>query len=227
MNSLDIAVLVLVALCAFAGYRQGLIHTVYRLVSFFAAILFARFFYSYVARFLRETALFTMIKDSVRAGLNLEGFVTEYVAGQQMEIMEALPWPVSQFSGLLYTWFQPDITEILQVQTLEDYVASFFATIAINGIAIVLVFAFALVVLSMLGAVLDVFGRLPVIRTFNRFGGLAVGIVMGVGISWVCIVVMSIIMGAGANAEVYDMLHGSFIAGTVFDSLMPQLAALP
>lgn len=225
MNALDIAVLVLVALFAFAGYKRGLIHTVYRLASLFIAIALSRILFPYIARLLQGTYLYTMIQGGIKHSLNLEGFVTEYTAGRQTEIIESLPLPV-QLRGLLHAQFVPDVHGILRVDTIEEYISAFFANIAINGIAIVVVFAVVLGSLSVIGAVLDVIGKLPVIRTFNNFGGLAVGVVMGVGISWLSIIIFSMFFATSANPEGYELIQNSFFARSVLDSMIRELTVV-
>ncbi|MCL2197856.1 MAG: CvpA family protein [Defluviitaleaceae bacterium] len=222
MNYLDIGVLVLVALCALAGYRRGLIRTVYGLVSFFLAIALANMLFPYAAAFLRETVIFDVLQESIKTGLNLEGFVTQYAAGRQADIIESLPIPAA-FRGLLHAQFEADMHGVLQFDTIEDYVSAFFANIAVNGIAIVLVFILSLLILSVFGAVLDIVGRLPVINTFNRLGGFVFGILMGAGISWLVIVVLSMFFATSTNAEIYDLMINSVFAGGVFERMIGPL----
>ncbi|MCL1863410.1 MAG: CvpA family protein [Defluviitaleaceae bacterium] len=222
MNYLDIGVLVLVILCALAGYRRGLIRTVYGLVSFFLAIFLANLLFPYAAAFLRETFVFDALQDSIKTGLNLEGFVTQYTAGRQADIIESLPIPAA-FRGLLHAQFEADMHGILRFDTIEDYVSAFFANIAVNGIALVLVFMVAMVLLSVIGGVLDIVGRLPVINTFNRLGGLAFGVLLGVGISWLVMVVLSMFLATSTNADVYDLIMDSVFGSRVFERVIEPL----
>ncbi|MCL1843499.1 MAG: CvpA family protein [Defluviitaleaceae bacterium] len=226
MNTLDIVVLVLIALCALAGYRQGLVRTVYRLASFFIAVFLAQRLFPYVARMLRGTRLYETIQESIKSGLNLEGFVADYAAaGRSGEIIEALPLPINM-RNLLQERFVEGVHGVLQVDTVEAYISGFFANIAINGIAMVLVFLLVLIILAIAGMALDIVHLLPVISTFNRIGGLGVGILLGVGIAWISIVVMSMFFATSANPEVYDLLHNSFSARLVLSSVMPALTAV-
>jgi uncharacterized membrane protein required for colicin V production len=225
VNYIDLAIIILVALCAFAGYRQGLIRTVYRLVSFFIALFLANALYPHIARLMRDSFIFTGIQNSIKTGLNLEGFVTEYAAEQQASIIDTLPLPAA-LRVMLQNNFSPDVHGILRVETIEDYISAFFANIAINGIAIVGVFLFVLVFLTAVGAVLDIIGKLPVIRTFNNWGGLIFGCIMGAGISWISVIVLSMFFATSTNPEFYELLQGSFFASRVLDSMLPSLTAV-
>ena len=225
MNAIDLAVLVLVALCALAGYRRGLIRTVYRLVSFFIALFLANRLYAPVARMLRGTALFSSIQDSVSTGLNLERFVGEHTAARQAEIIDSLQLP-EMLRELLHSFNTPNMYELLQVSTVDEYISGFFANMVINAIAIVSVFVLVLLALSIAGVALDIVGKLPVINTFNNLGGLIVGIGLGAVLAWVSIVVMTLIFSTGSNPEMYDLMRGSLAARWVLDSMMPQLTAV-
>lgn len=225
MNYLDIGILVLVALCALAGYQQGIIRTVYRLISFFLAIFFATLLHPYVSQFLRDSVFFVRIQDGIKSTLNLDGFVTTYAEGMHTEIIDSLPLP-GQIRGMLHSQFEPNIHGILRVDTIEEYVSAFFANIAINGISIIAVFCIVLIGLSLLGVALDVVGKLPVISTFNNWGGLIFGVIMGAGISYICIYVLSMFFATSANPEVYEMINGSFIARNVLELMLPRLTAV-
>ncbi|MCL2577209.1 MAG: CvpA family protein [Defluviitaleaceae bacterium] len=224
MNILDICVLVLVALCAFAGYQQGLIRTVYRLVSFFIAVFLANMLYPYVAQFLRGTLVFSGIQDSVKSGLDLGGFVSEYSTEWQNEVFESLPLS-TQIRSFLFSHFEPDVHGILRIDTIEEYISLFFANIAINGIAIIVVFFLVIIILSVIGIAIDIVGKLPVIKTFNNLGGFIVGVVIGAGISWICIVVLSMVFATSANEEIFELIQDSFIVSRVTDLVLPRLAA--
>jgi uncharacterized membrane protein required for colicin V production len=226
MNSLDLAILVLVALCALAGFRQGLIRTVYRLASLFISMILAYAIFPFVASFLRMTPLFSMIQNGIRGSLRLDDFVMEQVTNGPAEIIAALPLPAA-FRGLLEERFEPAVHGVLQVDTIEYYVSGFFANIAINGIAIILAFMLVMVLLSVGGAMLDIVGKMPVINTFNNIGGLIVGILLGIGISWLCVIGMAFFFASSANPDVYYFMQNSFFAGGVLESMLPQLTAAP
>ena len=225
MNMIDLAVLILVALCAFAGYRRGLIRTVYRLVSFFIAIFLARQLYAPVARVLRGTPLFTSIQNSIASALNLERLVGEHTAARQVEIIDSLPLPAN-LRELLHSYNTPNMYELLQVSTIEDYISGFFANMVINAIAIVLVFLIVIIGLSIAGIALDIVGKLPIINMFNRAGGLIFGLVLGGVLAWISLLVMTLLFATGQSPEMYELMQGSFVARWMLSSMMPQLTAV-
>ncbi|MCL1883032.1 MAG: CvpA family protein [Defluviitaleaceae bacterium] len=226
MNYLDLIVIVLIALCALSGFRRGLIRTVYGLVSFFIAWIIASAIYPYVARILRGTVLFDIIRDGIKTGLNLEMFVNEHSMARQAELIEAIPIPLPEQLRERLLNIEPDISGLLRVDAIEDYISTFFTNVAINGIAIIAVFIIVIIILSILGSVLDIVGKLPVINTLNNFGGLAVGILLGAGISWVSIIALSTFFTTSANPAMLEILDGSYIARWVLDFMMPEVSVL-
>ena len=226
MNALDIGILVIVALCAWGGYRRGLIHTVYRLVSFFAALFLAYQLYPHVADFLRDTAVFTTIRDGIARAMNLETVFNEHAVARGAEIIDTLPLPAA-LRVLLHSHNTPDMYAFLQVATVEEYISGFFANMIINGFALLIVFMLAMFALALVGSLLDIVSMLPVVRTLNRAGGLALGLVMGFVIVWVSLVIMTMLLATGAHQTVYELLQDSFIASWIFESefVLPMLVA--
>ena len=224
MNILDIAILAIIALCAIAGYRRGLLRAVYRLVAFFVAIFIARALYPFVARALRQTVLLPRIQEGISNALNLEGVFYEQTTVRGTEVINSLPIP-GILQTLLHSYNTPNMFEILQVATVEEYVSGFFANIVINGIAIVIVFVLTLVILVLIGNVLDVVTLLPVIRTLNHIGGVIFGVAVGAIVIWLALVITALFI-AGAEPTVYALLEGSRIAQWLFEFTLPQLTTV-
>jgi len=227
MNILDFVIIVIVALCAWGGFRRGLIRTVYRLVSFFVALFVAHQLYPYAARFLRETQLFPMIRDGIARAMNLQAVFNEHTAARGAEIIDRLPLP-GALRAQLHLNNTPDMFELLRVATVEEYISSFFANMVINAIAILAVFVLAMVALAIVGSLLDIVGMLPVIRTLNRVGGLAVGLAIGAILVWVGLVAMTLMFAAGVHPSLNDLLQGSVITAWIFDNefILPWLTAV-
>jgi uncharacterized membrane protein required for colicin V production len=216
VNALDIIILAVVALCAIAGYHKGLIRTVYRLVSFLAAIFIALRLYTFVARILRQTALFPAIKNGISRTVNLEGVGAE--------IIDNLPIP-GVFQTLLHSYNTPNMFELLQVETVEEYIAGFFANMAINGIAILALFVLTMFALIFVGYALDIVSKLPVINFLNRIGGFVFGIAISCIIIWL-VLVTAALFAAAYHPFIYNLLDGSWVTQRLFELTLPQLATV-
>ena len=216
MSALDIGIFVVITLCSWIGFRNGLIRTIFRFVSFFLAIFLASQLYPYVARFLRDTVVFEGIRNSISSGLNLEVLVRDHFVARQSELIDALPLP-AVIRQLLHDNNTPNMYELLQVYTIEDYISSFFATIAINGIAMVTVFLIIFIGFCIAGVLLDVVDRLPIIGTLNGLGGLVIGILIGAVVVWVALTVLTMVFAMSGNQAIGDLLDASVAATWLMD----------
>jgi uncharacterized membrane protein required for colicin V production len=204
-------------MCVYAGYRRGLILTLFRLVSFFLSIFFTMRFYPYMSRFLAQTALYVRIKEMVVNSMGLGNFLQTHTANQAAELIDGLPLPAA-LKELLLNNNTPDMYELLNVRTVEEYIGGFFAHMAVNIISMLLLFVLVWMLLRMVGGVLNVIGRLPVIRTFNRIGGLAAGFALGIVVVWLGLTVMSLLFTTPATAQANLLLQNSLAAQWLFNN---------
>jgi len=224
LNRVDLIIIIVVAIFALIGYRKGLVQTAYRLISFFAAMFIAWQLYPHVARFLRGTALFPAVQNMISNALNLDEFIYDHAQARGAAIIDALPLP-SAVQQLLHTNNTPAMFEVLQVSTIEEYISGFFANIVINGIAILAVYLLTLLALTIVGGMLDIVTRLPVINTLNRIGGFLFGLILGGIIVWVGLIAV-VLFAAGSNPEWFAMLEASAVAQWMLRTSLPQLASV-
>ena len=223
INILDIIILGIIALCVLAGYYKGLIRTVYRLISFVIAMFIAFQISPYVARFLRQTQIFPSLQVAISRFMNFEALFAT-VAGPQAQanVIDSLPLPAA-LQALLHSYNTPDMFEILQVSTIEDYVTGFLANMVITGLAILLVFVVAMIAFTIVGGAIDIVSKLPVINLINRIGGALFGLLTSSAAIWFLLVVAAFF---ASNDTVYSLLEGSWVARFVFEGTLPQLATV-
>jgi len=233
MNILDFAIITILALCAFFGFRKGLVHTVYRFVSFFAALFLAVRLHPIVSQALRRTFVYDGIRGRIAGSANFEAVFEPHTPAQGIseaindsQVINALTLP-QPIRDLLYNNNTPAVRDILRVGTLEDFVAGFFANIAINIISILIVFILAFVILKLIGRVLNIVDRLPVISSVNRLGGLIVGIIIGAGVAWLGLTVVILFFSTAGN-NMFELIQGSLVTSWMLENdwLLPRLTAV-
>ena len=231
MNALDIGGLVILALCAIIGYRRGLVRTVYRLVSFALALFLAVRLHPYVTRALRNSFIYEGIRGRIARSANFDAVFATYAqnggAAQESNMINALPMP-QPMRNLLYNNNTPDMRELLRVDTFEDFIAGFFANIVLNVISMVLVFLLVIVILNVIGRALKIVDWIPVVASFNRVGGLVAGLLIGVGIGWLGLTIITMFFSSGGNNAIYGLLEGSAVARWIFGNgwLLPGITAV-
>jgi len=140
----------------------------------------------------------------------------DMVQGYTTEVIAELPLP-NLLQRSLMEHNTPNMFEMLNVHTIEEYIAGFFANMAINIIAMVVVFVLVRVILGILSNMLDVVGRLPVIRQFNRGGGLIFGLLQGIIIVWIGLAVINLFFLNPTTPELARLLDESLIAGFIYE----------
>ena len=209
---LDIAVIGIIALFMYLGYRRGLIRTVFSLISFALAIILASYLFPIVAEWLMDMPVYSALKDYIIRTMNFNG-PAPYPS---QEVIAGLPLP-DLLRNLLYEHNTPNIFARLNVSTVEEYIAAYFARMAINIIAMIVVFIVVKFILGIISSILDLVGRLPVIRHFNRGGGLIIGFALGVIIVWIGLAAMILFFLDPTNPELMNMLENSLIVGWIYE----------
>ena len=79
--------------------------------------------------------------------------------------------------------------------------------------------------MSVLSNMLDIVGRLPVIRSFNRAGGLAAGLLQGVLIIWIGMALVNLFFLNPTRPELQEQLNESLVAIWFYEN-NPIMSAL-
>jgi len=187
-------------------------------VSFALALFLASRLHPIIARALRDSFIFENLRERISGAANIEGVFREYApspgiseAARGSDMINALPLPQAMRTSL-YNNNNPDMFEILRVNTIEEYITGFFANIVINVISLVVVFLLVLLILHFVGRALKIVDYIPVIGTFNRAGGLAAGALIGFGIVWLGLFIVTMFFSAGVNEAMYGLIQGSAMA---------------
>jgi len=212
---LDAVVLAILALCIYLGYRRGLIRTLFKLCSFLASIFLAWMLYPIVANWLRTTPVYDGIKNFLLTNMSLE----EAGAQTGAQLIEGFPLP-GVLQEVLLAHYQSAMQET--IASVEIFVARFFADLATNMLAIVLVFIAVWVLLRILSGMLDIVSKLPVINTFNRIGGIAAGLLKGALVCWAG---MTVVVFFFLSPTMQAQLNASWV-GIWFYENNPILAML-
>jgi len=218
---IDVIIIGTVALFMYLGYRRGLLRMIFSLISFILAILLASYLFPIVAEWMMETPVYYALKDYIVRTMGLEDMVQAHSG----EIITNLPLP-DIILNFLYQHNTPNAFEILNVSTIEEYIAAYFARMAINVISLFVVFVVVKFILSLISGLLDLMSRLPVIKQFNKGGGLLIGLALGVIIVWIGLAVMTLFFLDPTNPDLMSMLENSLIAGWVYETnpIMKMLA---
>lgn len=203
---IDLIILGLILLCVFFGYKKGLTKCVIKILSFVIAIVIAVVLFKPISNFVINN---TKIDD------NIKNSIIEIVSDDVNETGK-----VKEDSNLPKSIVN-HINESIEVavnetkQTVVNQVAQQISTTAVNvGVAIGL-FIIARIALIFVSALSSLITDLPIIKQFDKAGGIIYGLVEALIIIFIIFAIISFISPMIEGSGLITAINKS-IVGSVF-----------
>lgn len=209
-NMLDIAIILIIAIFIYRGYKRGFVQTLFSLVSLFISLFLVQILYPILSSFLRTTPLFYKLNDYIINSIGISYNLQNTNLIQQSEFINSLPFP-EIITTMLNNNNNMHTYNLLNVTSIEEYIGIFFASAIINIISFIILLVFISVVLKLSPFSIDIFTKLPIIRGFNKFFGGIIGFLQSVFIIWVLLIIYTVL---SINPDNYNMqlLYNSNLA---------------
>ena len=176
----DTLVIILLLIFAGVGYKNGLIRSAISFVSSGVALILSFIVYPVVNMGLRLTPIYTSIYEGMLKKVQAIDFGTG-VQTQGNAILANITWLPATMTEQIKLNNNPAMKEVLGVQVLEEYIATYATNMIISLLAILITWLIIKVlftgILRTMGGIIE---HLPVISTFNHAGGFIFGLVKGV-----------------------------------------------
>lgn len=216
-NSLDIFIFVSFAVILFISWHRGLLLSLYNLCSFIIAVVLANFIYPKIGGFLRgNNQIYTRLTDFVADSMGLEEVLDSSAKAVQNQLIESLGMP-GKITDTLIENNNPEIYKIFNVSAVEEYVVGIIVNILINVIAMAAVFLIVSLILALISRSLNVVSKLPVIKSFNKIGGLLLGCFLSTVFIWLAFVVMFLFFPKNFR-EISSLINTSVLAKYFFEN---------
>lgn len=183
MSWLWVPILILWLVAAVNGYRRGFVRIVAR---FFLSIILIVILSPLIeSLLLNHTPMLQQITESCTEGLvSAWGNGGELGRSGEISLINDLP---------LMEFIKDDLIEnnnsviygLFSANTFYEYIAGYLATMIIKIISFLLSLLLSNIIVKIVVDILDLFANLPIIGTFNRIGGVALGIGKGIFGLWV------------------------------------------
>lgn len=157
---IDIAIILVVGLSTFIGYKRGLIKAIVKILSFFIAIILA---------FTLCTPATNMIIEKTVIDDNIENAIVKKI----------LPEGEKESQTVQIEQGLADLLKIDKEGTVKN-VAHEFTVKIIRAVAILAIFVAVKLLLLVFVLFTDIITKLPVIKQFNNLGGTIYGFIKGV-----------------------------------------------
>ena len=214
---LDILVLVLVVGTAVRAYRKGFVRAALNFLPMVAALAATRFLTPTVSELLRKTPFFDALTNTVGNGLHLENAIGDAAMQTQTDIIQSMHLPDFLKESLVEN-NNPVIYHLLDVESLQSYIAGFLANICINIISVLLVFIVVWLAVKFVLKALNLISKLPVLNFFNRVCGFLVGLLKGLCVTWLICFVQTFFQCNSAFDFFFDALNLTHVALPLYEN---------
>lgn len=219
MNWLTIAVLTMLILFAFIGYKRGLIKKVVSLLSLIITLILVSFLTPYISQFIQErTPIYKSIKEQCLE--SIEGQLSAMESNTksaQVEFINQLALPDSIKNSMIEN-NNADVYASLAVDQFSDYIAGYLAKWIVNAMSYIVSFVLIIIFLRFAFMTLDIVARLPIINGINKIAGLVVGLVEGVLIMWILFITLTIFINTPIGQSGFAMINESSILTFLYNN---------
>ena len=183
----DLIVIAIIALCIILGYVRGLTGSLIKILSFVLSIVIA---------FVLFIPISNLVIENTQIDESLEQSIREMIIGNEQEEESNMPEAITDYIG----------------QRVEQ-AADVAETIVKAGTWVVL-FIIARILLIFLKFITALIAKLPVIKQFDKLGGIAYGLIEGLIIVYLLLALVSFIAPMFDNSIIVA-IKDSFV-GSIF-----------
>lgn len=213
MNFLvDIIILAIIALSIFIGYKRGLIKCAINVLSFFVAILVVILLTTPISNLIiKNTKIDDNIKTAISENLNLGDVDKENL--KLDENNSNSPEVVREHINKMMSDLTSNATNDI-ADTLAENISVMIINIAV-AIILFIGTKFALMFVKVLA---DIVGKIPLIKQFNKAGGIIYGIASGIVRVYLILAIISIIVPLLADSSMIQAINGSMIGSAMYNN---------
>lgn len=191
---LGIAVLALIAAACIMGFRKGFVKEIVSVFFMLISFLLVWAVNPYVNTFVKEyTPVYDTIQDKCQTMVSEQiGNKKTLDKEEQNQVMENMELP-DLLKNALVENNTAETYRYLAVSTFTEYISDSLAVMAVNGISFLISFMLSAAVIKLLGFILNVLTKLPVINGINKIAGAAVGGIKCIIFIWIAFLVLTLL----------------------------------
>ena len=202
----DLIILAIILLCTFIGYKKGLIGVIFKIVSFFIAILVALILSGPISNY---------IMQNTDIAQKMENTITQKFTEENIEAGEVEKKDINNTSQIVVDYINKQTTEIKNagIRAMAKQVTE--TTIRI-GVAIVL-YIVTRIILFFFRKLAESLAELPFVKQFNEIGGTIYGILKGLIIVYVVLAIISLIAPMVNSSGLFELINSSILGSFMYN----------
>lgn len=200
---IDIIILGILILSIYMGYKKGLVNMIFKIITFFLALIISFIIYIPVTNFIINN---TKIDD------NISIFIVDRFRNEKQETVETEKLNTSQVVEKYITSYTDEIKN-----TGIQSVAQELSVIIVRVLVFILIFIIARALLFFVKIFANILTVIPIIKECNKVGGFIYGIIRGFIIIWAILALASIILPMTECIAISNGIEQSFITKLLYD----------
>lgn len=193
----DIIIIGIIALSTFIGYKQGLVKSAIKILSFFIAIIVAFALYKPVSNIVvNNTQIDDNIKNEIIQKITPEGVQTnQEVSIEERATLKIIGNATNTIEG---------IAETFAVKLIETFI-------------LLLIYILVKIALKFVSALTDLITKLPILKQVNKTGGIVYGMIKGIVLVYTILAVVYL-MAPLLDKSVSENIDKSIITKTLYNN---------
>ena len=206
---IDLIIVAILAICIFFGYKNGLTKSLIKILSFVIAVIVAAIFFKPVSNYIIEN---TEIDNNIRQAV-IDTISHDVEEDGEVKEDSNLPRAMVDY---INNSVKTAVNETKN--TVVNTVADNIAVTAINVGTAVGIFIIARIILLVISALSNILTDLPIIKQFDKTGGILYGLIKALLIIFIVFAVISLISPAIEKTGIIEAINKSFIGSFLYDN---------
>lgn len=207
---IDLIVIGIIFLSTFLGYRKGLIGVAFKIASFIIAIIITLILFKPISNYIINNTEFAQtIEDTIVQKLS----TAEIENGQIKQENSNLPEVIVNYINVE---LQDTVNEAKD--SIVKIVARNLAETIIDIIVIIGLFIITRLLLLFAKAILEAISEIPIIKQFNKAGGILYGILRGLLLIYLTLAIISLILPMLDKTSILNIINNSILTKILYNN---------
>lgn len=222
----DLIIIAIFIICIILGFKKGLTGSLLKIISFVLALIIAFILFKPVSNFVVDhTNWDETLEQAIRQMLIEENSQTENLQVQneqikQTEVADEENVKKQSMSEVMINYINEAVenagTEAKN--TIIDSTARNVAVTIINVGVLIVLFLISRIVLMLIKGLTQLITKLPVIKQFDKLGGIVYGLLESLIVIYVILAILSFASPLIAETGIIQAVENSFIGSIMYDN---------
>ena len=207
---IDLIVIGIIFLSTFLGYRKGLIGVAFKIASFIIAIIITLILFKPISNYIINNTEFAQtIENTIVQKLS----TAEIENGQIKQENSNLPEVIVNYINVE---LQDTVNEAKD--SIVKIVARNLAETIIDIIVIIGLFIITRLLLLFAKAILEAISEIPIIKQFNKAGGILYGILRGLLLIYLTLAIISLLLPMLDKTAILNIINNSILTKILYNN---------